>query len=148
MHVLCFYVVIVILYVLLCCHIRRNKDTHRREDWRDTYAVVDGPVCKVRHVQDEEQRTDWALRNRPHNVDNKRQHIAAHNTKCPVWKVWLNSLEHCATQAKLTQESLQQQLLVVTVSKADDRSRRQRTDTSSNRGFGAVQSTTRRLPTR
>ena len=28
MHVLCFYVVIVILYVLLCCHVRRNKDTH------------------------------------------------------------------------------------------------------------------------
>ena len=27
-HVLCFYVVIVILYVLLCCHVRRNKDTH------------------------------------------------------------------------------------------------------------------------
>jgi len=28
-HVLCFYVVIVILYVLLCCHVRRNKDTHK-----------------------------------------------------------------------------------------------------------------------
>jgi len=23
-----FYVVIVILYVLLCCHVRRSKDTH------------------------------------------------------------------------------------------------------------------------
>ena len=31
MHVLCFYVVIVILYVLLCCHVRRNKDTHNFE---------------------------------------------------------------------------------------------------------------------
>ena len=28
LYVLCFYVVIVILYVLLCCHVRRNKDTH------------------------------------------------------------------------------------------------------------------------
>jgi len=28
LHVLCLYLVIVILYVLLCCHVRRNKDTH------------------------------------------------------------------------------------------------------------------------
>jgi len=28
LYVLCFYVVIVILYVLLCCHLRQNKDTH------------------------------------------------------------------------------------------------------------------------
>ena len=28
LYVLCLYVAIVILYVLLCCHVRRNKDTH------------------------------------------------------------------------------------------------------------------------
>jgi len=28
LYVLCFYVLIVILYVLLCCHLRRNKDTY------------------------------------------------------------------------------------------------------------------------
>jgi len=28
LYVLCLYVAIVILYVLLYCHVRRNKDTH------------------------------------------------------------------------------------------------------------------------
>ena len=47
MHVLCFYVVIVILYVLLCCHVRRNKDTHKSQGSVAKHLSWDGLLhCK------------------------------------------------------------------------------------------------------
>ena len=41
LYVLCFYVLIVILHVLLCCHVRRNKDTHYWTGKMHKYVSVD-----------------------------------------------------------------------------------------------------------
>jgi len=74
------------------------------------HAVLDNPVRKIRHVQNEKQRTkDGALWNRAHGIDNERHHITIHNAECPVWQTWTGPR---ATQAELTLESLQQQVVV------------------------------------
>jgi len=42
LYVLCFYVLILILYVLLCCHVRRNKDTHSSLQMASPLYVTSG----------------------------------------------------------------------------------------------------------